>query len=314
MPASPLRSLLFLLALAVPAGGAVAVARTPHDAVTTIQACASRAGGFLRLVARPSDCRRRERSVSWNVRGPQGPPGEAGPTGTAGAPGVAGPSGPSGAPGPKGPKGDPGGSIDSLERLAGLPCRGAGTVKLDYDASGRAALTCVSTPSAVTVSVNELSTGTAGAASDEFVELFNAGAVPADLSGFKLVYRAGTGTSDIGLATIPDGTILAPGGFYLFGGSGYAGAKKADQSFSSSLAATAGGIGLRDAAGKLSDSIGYGTAANAFVETSPAPAPPATAPPGSSVIRRPDGKDTNANAADFTVTGSPTPGAPNPTN
>jgi hypothetical protein len=168
-------------------------------------------------------------------------------------------------------------------------------------------------PSTVAVSVNELSTGTSGAASDEFVELFNAGSGAADLTGFKLVYRSGTGTSDIGLATIPDGTMLASGAFYLFGGSGYAGAKKADQSFSSSLAATAGGVGLRDAAGKLTDSIGYGTATNALVETSPAPAPPATTPPGSSVIRRPDGKDTNDNGADFAATATPTPGAPNRT-
>jgi hypothetical protein len=313
MPVSPLRSLLIILALAAPVGGAVAVARTPREAVT-IQACAARVGGALRLVARPSDCRRRERSVSWNVRGPQGAPGDAGPAGAAGATGPAGapgPAGPSGEPGPKGPKGDPGAAVDSLERLAGLPCRGAGTVKLDYDASGRATLTCVSTPSSVTVTVNELSTGTAGAASDEFVEFFNAGSVAVDLSGFKLVYRSGAGTSDIGLATIPDGTILAPGALYLLGGSGYAGAKKPDQSFSSALAATAGGVGLRDAAGKLTDSIGYGTVTNAFVETSPAPAPPATAPPGSSVIRRPDGKDTNDNGADFAVTASPTPGAPN---
>jgi uncharacterized protein len=202
--------------------------------------------------------------------------------------------------------------VDSLERLAGLPCRGAGTVKLDYDASGHATITCVTTPSTVSVSVNELSTGTASAASDEFVELFNVGSSPADLSGLRLVYRSGTGTSDIALATVPDGTILAPGAFYLFGGSGYAGAKKADQSFSSSLAATAGGVGLRDAAGKLLDSVGYGTATNALVETRPAPAPPTTATPGSSDVRRPDGKDTNDNGADFTVTASPTPGAPNP--
>jgi lamin tail-like protein/collagen triple helix repeat protein len=316
MTASPLRALLIALALAVPAGGAVAVARTPRDAATTIQACAARASGALRLVARPADCRRRERSVSWNVRGPQGAQGEAGPAGAAGAPGPggaqgpAGPVGPAGEPGPKGSKGEPGPAIDSLERLDGLPCRGAGSVKLDYDTS-RVLLSCVVTASAVAVSVNELSTGTAGAASDEFVELFNAGASPVDLSGFKLVYRAGAGTSDIALATIPDGTIVGPRAFYLFGGSGYAGMKKADQSFSPSLAAAAGGIGLRDAAGKLVDSVGYGTATNAFVETSPAPAPPATAPPGSSDIRRPDGKDTNDNGADFAVTASPTPGGPN---
>ena len=117
--------------------------------------------------------------------------------------------------------------------------------------------------------------------------------------------------SDVALATIPAGTMLAPGAFYLFGGSGYAGTKAADQTFSAGLAATAGGVGLRDAGGKLVDSLGYGTATNAFVETRPATAPPSTAPPGSSDIRLPDGRDTDDNGADFAVTAAPTPGAPN---
>jgi hypothetical protein len=68
---------------------------------------------------------------------------------------------------------------------------------------------------------------------------------------------------------------------------------------------------LRDPNGKLLDSVGYGTATNAFVETRPAPAPPATASPGSSGIRLPDGTDTNDNGADFRLTATPTPGAPN---
>jgi hypothetical protein len=74
----------------------------------------------------------------------------------------------------------------------------------------------------------------------------------------------------------------------LFGGSGYAGAKPADQTFSAGLAATAGGIALRDAGGKIVESVGYGTATNAFIELHPAAAPPSTAPPGSSDIRLPD--------------------------
>jgi hypothetical protein len=98
---------------------------------------------------------------------------------------------------------------------------------------------------------------------------------------------------------------------YLFSGSGYAGAKPADQAFSAGLAGTAGGIGLRDAAAKLVDSTGYGTATNAFVETHAATAPPSTAPPGSSDIRLPDGHDTDDNSADLAVTAAPTPGGPN---
>jgi hypothetical protein len=125
------------------------------------------------------------------------------------------------------------------------------------------------------------------------------------------VYRSGAGTSDLTLATVPDGTTLAPGAFYLFGGSGYAGAEPAKQSFSQALAASAGGVGLRDATGKLVDSVGYGTATNGFVEAHPAPAPPATAVRGSSDIRLPDGADTDDNRVDFTVTAAPTPGGSN---
>ena len=325
MPGTPLRSLLLALMLALPAGGAVAVVRTPHNATAVIQACA-RKDGRLRLVARASDCRRSERAVSWNVKGPPGepgPPGPAGPIGPAGpegAPGIAGPAGANGGPGPpgpqgeRGPKGDPGTSIGSLEQLNGLACRSGGrdgTVALTYDASAHAVFTCTATPNDSAVRVNELATGTTSSATDEFVELFNAGTAPADLSGYKLVYRSGAGSSDVSLATIPEGTTLAPGAFYLFGGSGYAGAKTPNQAFSAGIAAAAGGVGLRSAAGTLVDSVGYGTATNTLVETRPAPAPPTTAAPGSSDIRLPDGTDTDDNGADFTSTAAPTPGAPN---
>ena len=325
MPGTPLRAFLLMLLVAAPAGGAVAVARAPHDETQVIQACV-RKDGRLRLVAERADCRRTERPVSWNVRGPQGAPGPAGPAGPPGvdgapgakgadgAQGPAGPPGPQGERGPQGPKGDPGTSIDALEGLNSIACRAGGrngTVTLTYDASAHAVFTCTATATEGTVRVNEFSTGTTASATDEFVELFNAGTSSADIGGYKLVYRSGAGTSDVALATIPAGTMLAPGAFYLFGGSGYAGAKPADQAFSAGLAGTAGGLGLRDAAAKLVDSVGYGTATNAFVETRTAAAPPSTAPPGSSDIRLPDGRDTDDNSADFAVTAVPTPGRQN---
>jgi hypothetical protein len=155
--------------------------------------------------------------------------------------------------------------------------------------------------------VNEVQTGTASSAADEFVEISNTGRTAADIGGWKVVYRSASGTSDTTLATIPAGTTLAAGGFYLLGGSGYAGAATADQSFAAGLAGTGGGVGIRDTALALVDSVGWGTAANALVEAPPAPAPPATAAPGSSIARIPDGRDTNANAADFTVSSSATP-------
>jgi hypothetical protein len=320
VPGTPLRSLLLALLVAAPAGGVVAVSRPSRDS-NVIRGCV-RTDGHLRLATTKRPCRKDERPISWNVRGPQGEPGPAGPAGPVGPKGVdgspgpqgpQGPAGPQGERGPKGPKGDPG-IVDSLERLNGVACRTGGhdgTVELSYDDSAHAVFTCVAAAGAASVRVNEFSTGTSASATDEFVEIVNAGSSSAGIGGYKLVYRSGAGTSDLTLATITGGTTLAPGAFYLFGGSGYAGTKLANQSFSQALAASAGGIGLRDATRKLVDSVGYGTATNAFVEAHPAPAPPATSVPGSSDIRLPDGADMDDNGVDFTVSTAPTPGGSN---
>jgi hypothetical protein len=199
--------------------------------------------------------------------------------------------------------------------LDGLSCNsGAGTIDIKYDAAGRAVLTCVSSSGGggqPDLSVNELMTGITGAATNEFVEIVNTGTAAADLSGWKLVYRSAAGTSDVVLATIPDGTTLATGSFYLFGGAGYAGGPSADQSFSTGIAATGGAVGLRDATGALVDSVGWGTATNALVEGTPVAAPPTTGAPGASAARTPDGADTNNNAVDLVIDESPTPKASN---
>jgi len=320
VPGTPFRPLLVALLVAAPTGGAVAVSQASHGS-DVIRGCV-RKDGHLRLATATSPCRRNERRISWSVRGPQGEPGVAGPAGPAGATGadgargsqgLQGPLGPQGERGPKGPKGDPG-VVDSLDRLNGVACRAGGhdgAVELSYDDSAHAVFTCVQRVGSANVRVNEFSTGTSASATDEFVEIVNAGANSADIGGYRLAYRSGVGSSDVTLATIPPGTTLAPGGFYLLGGSGYAGAAPANQSFSQGLAASAGGIGLRDVTGTLVDSVGYGTATNAFVEGHAAPAPPATAVPGSSDIRLPDGADTDDNGLDFTVSAAPTPGGPN---
>ncbi|MGZ4384002.1 MAG: lamin tail domain-containing protein [Gaiellaceae bacterium] len=186
---------------------------------------------------------------------------------------------------------------------------------MSWDSNGHAVLSCVvpsdpgGNPPPETSSallVNEVMTGATGAAANEFVEIVNASSSQADIGGWKLVYRSASGTSDTVLATIPAGTILPAGGFYLFGGSGYSGSVAADQSFATGLAATGGAVGLRDASANLVDSVGYGTAANALVEGAPAPAPAA----GSSIARH-SSTDTNDNAADFAVAATPTPRAAN---
>jgi hypothetical protein len=322
MTTSATRIPLLLLALIAPAG-ALAVTDRGSAPAPVLHACAARKDGALRIVSAAAKCRRSERSVRWNVTGPTGPVGTAGAAGKAGPPGPVGPTGPTGATGakgeagatgPRGPKGEPG-TLPSFEALGGLPCQAngkAGVTTLTYDAGGHASFTCTASGGGgAAVRINELSTGTSGSAADEFVELVNAGGTAADVGGFKLAYRSATGTSDVVLDTIPSGTRLAPGAFYLYGGAAYAGAAAADQSFSTGLAATGGGVALREGAGAIIDSVGYGSATNAFVEAHATAAPPATAPPGSSDMRLPDGHDTNDNAVDFTIAATATPRAPN---
>jgi hypothetical protein len=185
-------------------------------------------------------------------------------------------------------------------------------VELSWDTSGHAVIACVvpsggGSPTPASVRVNEVMTAATASAANEFVELVNTGAVAADLSGWKLVYRSGAGASDVALVTFPSGTTIPAGGFLLAGGSAYAGATTADVSFATGLAGTGGAVALRDSSGALVDGVGYGTATNALVEGTAAAAPAA----GSSIGRHPDGHDTNDNAADLTVSTTPTPRAPN---
>jgi hypothetical protein len=254
--------------------------------------------------------------------GATGPVGAVGPTGAAGPAGPAGPAGAAGARGPTGPKGDPGASLTSVDQLDGISCTAgssAGTIDVSYDASLHVVLTCVAGGGgggggggSTTLEINEFMTGTTGAAANEFVEVVNLGTAAADVGGFRLVYRSASGTSDVALATIPAGTTIPAGGYYLFGGSGYAGTPAADQAFSFGLSSTGGGIGLRDADGNLLDSVGYGSSTtNAFVEGSPAAAPPTVAAPGTSAARLPNGSDTNNNSVDFGAATPPTPKASN---
>jgi hypothetical protein len=278
------RSTIFAVASVVvlAAAAGIALASIP-DADGVIHACRKVDGGRLRAVVSARRCRGDERPLKWNVRGPQG---------------------------------EPGSGLESFDELAGLGCSvdsRSGTIAIDYDAtSGEAHISCVVPPApSPLVRVNEFSTGTEGALADEFVELVNVGTEPADLSGYKLVYRSAAGTSDVSLGTLADGTTLAAGAFLLFGGSGYAGAHAPDRSFATSLASAGGGLGLRDSAGVLVDSVGWGTATSAFVEGTVAGAPQVEPAPGESAGRHPDGHDTDDNSVDFAVMDVPTPGAAN---
>src|SRR5262245_59229876 len=78
------------------------------EADQVIHACRNVHNGALRVVGNRHECRRNEKPISWNQRGPEGPqggpgvPGPPGVPGTQGIPGVPGAIGPQGIPGPAG--------------------------------------------------------------------------------------------------------------------------------------------------------------------------------------------------------------------
>jgi hypothetical protein len=324
------RLLLVAVPLALAAGVALAAqpsGRRPSNAV--INACVKKKDGRVRIVAASASCRRNEQALAWNA---QGQPGPAGPVGPAGRAGATGPAGTAGAPGPKGepgtrgetggrpagpagPQGPPGSGLNSLEGLNGLACRAganAGTAALSYDASGVATITCSASGGGggtATLHVNELMTGSTGAASNEFVEIANTGTTAADIGGFKLAYRSAAGTSDVTLATVPTGTYARRGGFTS--------RRKGTPARGRRIRAFRGDRGDRrrrraaDAAAQSSTPSATETpSTRSWRAIRPPPHRPRPAP-GSSTVRLPDGHDTNDNAADFSVSAGPTPGSSN---
>jgi hypothetical protein len=143
-------------------------------------------------------------------------------------------------------------------------------------------------------------------AGDEFIELYNPCGTTLDLTGSSLVYRSATGANDVVIINLTK--TIAAGGYYLVAGPGYSNGGTPDQTYGGGrLAAAGGGVGLRDGAQLLVDSVGYGTATNAFVESAAAAAPPS----GQSIARTPNGADSDRNATDFAVATTPTPRAAN---
>lgn len=162
--------------------------------------------------------------------------------------------------------------------------------------------------------VNEVkSDGASG--SDEFVEFYNPGNCVLQLNGLKLNYSSSTGSTPTTLISFTTAHSIKANGFFVAAGGAFTGTKDVTWS-SGGLAAGGGRVAIVDAADKVIDSVGYGSLTNStiYIEGPPpakltdaAPAPPTN----KSVGRKPDGKDTNLNSADFVVTTSPTPGAAN---
>jgi hypothetical protein len=287
-------------------GGVIAVALAStalgqSEGPTVIHACKHPSGGWLRQVSDPAQCRRREKPVSWNVAGEKGDKGDPGP------------------PGPPGPKGDSGTVVTGLKTLEGVPCvaadDAAGQIQVTIAANGDVTLKCIADEEPpppppppptgqVKLVINEVDYDQVGTDADGFVEIHNAGDTAADLSNVDLVAVNGGDSSEYAreqlTGTLAAGGHLAvaielqngaPDGLALLDGATLLDALSYEGAITS---ATIGG---------QTYNLVEGTVLPATVEDSNAVA--------GSLIRNPDGKDTNDAAADWAFTTTLTRGAAN---
>ncbi|MEJ7568891.1 MAG: lamin tail domain-containing protein [Gaiellaceae bacterium] len=254
------------------------------------------------------------------VTGPAGAAGaigSAGPVGSTGAQGVAGPVGPAG---PPGPAGAAGASLTSIGQLNGVACTtaagGSGTVSVATAAGGAISLACTATttppppppppPAGRTIVINEIDYDQVGADGGGFVELRNNGAAAADLSGLAVVLVDGSDGLEYDREALTG--ELAAGGYLAVAIEPQNGAPD--------------GVALVDTAtGAVLDALSYegeivaaqiGTATVSLVEGTALAASVADSNAvAGSLIRNPDGRDTNNAASDWAFTTTTTRGAAN---
>jgi len=152
---------------------------------------------------------------------------------------------------------------------------------------------------------------------NDFIELFNRGQAPIDLSGWSIQYASATAATWSVTALTP--TTLAPGQYFLVqeasGGANGQTLPTPDVAGTIAMAAAAGKVALVRSTVALTgtcpsdtniqDFVGYGSTANCFRGSGPSPAPSNT----NAILRGASGcTDTQRNNNDFAA------GAPNPRN
>jgi hypothetical protein len=157
--------------------------------------------------------------------------------------------------------------------------------------------------------ISEVVTGGASA-SDELIELHNPATVALPLEGLEVIYVTSTGATitrraawELGAPTVP------PGNHVLIANAAGIYASVADATYASGMAASGGSVALRILGATTAiDAAGWGTAASAWMEGTPAVAPAA----GASIERLPGGAlgsglDTGNNLVDFIERFAPEP-------
>jgi DNA/RNA endonuclease G (NUC1) len=142
-----------------------------------------------------------------------------------------------------------------------------------------------------------------GTFNDEFIELHNISANSVDLNGLRLVYRSAAGVNDVLFINWTTSTIIPAGGYYLIASTGYDGSIVPNITYnpgtcSCSMSANGGGLAIRNGAGVILDSVGYGTATNVFIEGTKTNVPPNN---GSQSRVNNGCQDTDNNSNDFST-------------
>lgn len=157
--------------------------------------------------------------------------------------------------------------------------------------------------------ISEVVTGGASAG-DELIELYNPSASALPLEGLELVYVSASGATVSRRASWAVGAPdVPPGGHLLVANELGVYAAIADAVYGTGMAATGGSVALRIVGASTAiDAVGWGSAASAWMEGTPAPAPAA----GSSIERLPGGalgstQDTDDNVTDFVEREVPEP-------
>ena len=116
----------------------------------------------------------------------------------------------------------PGASVHATFKVTSSAASGAGSLtaraRWDGVSPAKANIETTSTPvrSVVPVKINEVRLGAGSNPTDQFIELYNASSKPVDVSNWSLVHTPGQWPS-VTLATIPAGTTLPSGAYYVLG-------------------------------------------------------------------------------------------------
>lgn len=156
--------------------------------------------------------------------------------------------------------------------------------------------------------INEVQiTGGPGQTTNDFIELYNPNSQPVNLKGYRLVKRAATSTSDTSIKSWTTDVFIPAFRYYLWANSNYTSIAAVPDAITTATIADNNGIAIRFGPGNtgtIIDSVGWGEAANAFVEGQAFPQNPAA---NQSIQRKTLGQDTDNNAEDFELNTSPTP-------